>query len=85
MAQVLAKGSGVYLWDTGGLIESPENRHQHAQHGVADNIWLMCCALHDMLLDIDGLSIGWNNGVPSDRGLDCGDFEESDLPDSIRC
>ncbi len=37
-----------------------------------------------MLLDIDGLSIGWNNGVPSDRGLDCGDFEKSDLPDSIR-
>ena len=37
-----------------------------------------------MLLDVDGLSIGWNNGVPSDWELDSGDFEESDLPDSIR-
>ena len=37
-----------------------------------------------MLLDGDGLSTGWNNGVPSDWELDSGDFEESDLPDSIR-
>lgn len=51
---------------------------------VADNIWLTCCALHNMLLDVDGLSTGWNNGVPSDWELDSGDFDESDLPDSIR-
>jgi hypothetical protein len=51
---------------------------------VADNIWLTCCALHSMLLDVDGLSTGWNNGVPSDWELDSVDFEESDLPDSIR-
>jgi hypothetical protein len=25
---------------------------------VADNIWLTCCALHNMLLDVDGLSTG---------------------------
>ena len=37
-----------------------------------------------MLLDVDGLSTGWNNGVLSDWELDSGDFEESDLPDSIR-
>jgi hypothetical protein len=51
---------------------------------VADNIWLTCCALHNMLLDVDGLSTGWNNGIPSDWELDSSDFEESDLPDSIR-
>ena len=51
---------------------------------VADNIWLTCCALHNMLLDVDGLSKGWKNGVPYQWELDSGDFEESDLPDSIR-
>ena len=51
---------------------------------AADNIWLTCCALHNMLLDVDGLSAGWNNSVLSDWELDSGDFKESDLPDSIR-
>ncbi len=37
-----------------------------------------------MLLDVDGLSTGWNNGIPSDWELDSSDFEESDLPNSIR-
>jgi hypothetical protein len=51
---------------------------------VADNIWLTCCALHNMLLDVGGLSTGWNDGVPSDWELDSSGFEESDLPNSIR-
>ena len=31
-------------------------------HGVnaADNVWLTCCALHNWLLDIDGLSLPWD-------------------------
>jgi hypothetical protein len=32
---------------------------------VADNISLTCCALHNMLLDVDGLSKAWKNGVRS--------------------
>ena len=28
-----------------------------------DEIWLTCCALQNWLLDIDGLSNKWNNGV----------------------
>ena len=28
-----------------------------------DEIWLTCCAWHNWLLDIDGLSNKWNNGV----------------------
>ena len=28
-----------------------------------DEIWLTCCALHNWLLDIDGISIQWKNGV----------------------
>jgi hypothetical protein len=31
-----------------------------------DNIWFTCCALHNMLLEIDGLHRRWANGVPSD-------------------
>ena len=34
-------------------------------HGVnnADNIWLTCCALHNMLLDIDGLLVEWEGEI----------------------
>jgi hypothetical protein len=31
----------------------------------ADNIFLMCCALHNWLLNEDGLSEGWEDGTPS--------------------
>ncbi len=27
-----------------------------------DQCWIMCCALHNWLFDIDGLSCEWNNG-----------------------
>ena len=35
-------------------------------HGIeaTDQIWMTCCALHNMLLDADGLSGEWENGVP---------------------
>lgn len=33
---------------------------------AADNVWLTCCALHsNLLLDVDGLSEGWQTGIPS--------------------
>ena len=31
---------------------------------IADDIWMTCCALHNMLLDIDGLSGEWKDGIP---------------------
>ena len=31
-----------------------------------DNMWLTCCALHNMLLEIYGLHLNWKNGVSSD-------------------
>ena len=36
-------------------------------HGIesADNIWFTCCALHNMLLNVDGLDKRWKKGVPS--------------------
>ncbi len=35
-------------------------------HGVdgVDDVWLTCCALHNWLLDIDGLNGAWEHGVP---------------------
>lgn len=27
---------------------------------VSDNVWMTCCALHNLLLDVDGLSHKWN-------------------------
>ena len=32
---------------------------------VIDDIWYTCCAFHNMLLDVDGLSNSWQNGVSS--------------------
>jgi hypothetical protein len=42
-------------------------------HGVdvADDIWMTCCALHNMLLEEDGLTVNWS-GVDGEF-----DFEES--------
>ena len=36
-------------------------------HGIecADNIWFTCCALHNMLLHVDGLDKKWKKGVKS--------------------
>ena len=34
-------------------------------HGVAvaDKIWKTCCALHNMLLEVDGLDVEWNGEI----------------------
>ena len=47
-----------------------------------DQLWMTCCALHNMLLEIDGLAQGWENGVKSDWELQ--DDIESDLPFALR-
>ena len=52
---------------------------------VADNVWLTCCALHNLLLDVDGLSQGWEHGVPSYWMTDQnGDLDVEDMPHAIR-
>ena len=50
---------------------------------IADSIWLTCCALHNMLLDVDGLSKSWNNGVRSSWELETGEFGADDIPFAI--
>ena len=52
---------------------------------IVDNIWMTCCTLHcNMLLDVYGLSDGWKNGVPSEWESESGEFDEIDVPASIR-
>ena len=51
---------------------------------AVDNIWLTCCALHNLLLEVDGLSVGWQNGVPSHWELGSGQFDHDDVPEAIR-
>ena len=50
-------------------------------HGVeaADKIWMTCCALHNFLLEEDGLDKEWENGVPSDWEGNLGLHCESDV------
>ena len=52
---------------------------------VADQVWLTCCALHNLLLEVDGLSEGWQDGVPSYWQTDGnGDLELEDIPPAIQ-
>jgi hypothetical protein len=37
-----------------------------------DKIWLTCCALHNMLLEVDGLDKGWDTGALSPWETDMG-------------
>jgi hypothetical protein len=49
-----------------------------------DEIWLTCCALHNWLLDIDGLSNKWNDGVlVSDWDGEMGRMDFDGLCESI--
>jgi hypothetical protein len=48
-----------------------------------DNIWMTCCALHNLLLDVDGLSHKWE-GIPSSYESDAGQFLDEDIPVAIR-
>ena len=45
----------------------------------ADKVWKTCCALHNYLLEIDGLDDKWELGVPSDWEGSLGEQEEEDI------
>jgi hypothetical protein len=59
-------------------------------HGVekCDQIWLTCCALHNWLLDTDGLDKRWEAGVNSEWEGRLGNHSTRDvqefMPDAIR-
>jgi hypothetical protein len=50
-------------------------------HGVEATvkIWLTCCALHNFLLEADGLHGEWNNGVPSNWEEELGCHNGNDV------
>jgi hypothetical protein len=63
-------------------------------HGVnsVDYIWLTCCALHNWLLDIDGMNEIWVGGVHMvvsdwEGKLACFDWEgvSADIPNAVAC
>jgi hypothetical protein len=44
-----------------------------------DDVWMTCCALHNWLLDIDGLTGEWRNGIPvSDWEGELGEHDNDD-------
>ena len=45
---------------------------------------MTCCALHNLLLDVDGLSHKWTDGVASSYENDDGEFQDEDIPAAIR-
>ena len=47
---------------------------------ASDNIWMTCCALHNHLLDVNGLSHKWDDCVPSTYKNDNGEFQDNDIP-----
>jgi hypothetical protein len=55
-------------------------------HGVdsADKVWLTCCALHNMLIDIDGLDKGWKEGARSDWDGELGNLTNSEAAAILR-
>ena len=56
-------------------------------HKATDMVWKTCCALHNWLLDIDGLDERWTKGVHSPLEGELGHFDTDDLeliPEHIR-
>ena len=51
---------------------------------LIDNIFKTCCALHNRLLEIDGMDVPWENGVSCDY-LDQNfhDFDDKEIPNAI--
>ncbi|KAG7345430.1 DDE superfamily endonuclease [Nitzschia inconspicua] len=45
----------------------------------ANKIWKTCCALHNMLLEVDGLDEKWQDGVPSHWEGDGGNHDATDV------
>ena len=50
---------------------------------ASDNIWLTCCALHNMLLDVDGLSNAWKSGAKPHWELESGAFRDEEIPSAV--
>ena len=51
---------------------------------IADEIFKTCCALHNFLLDANGLDIPWEDSTPCDYAEDAFEaYMASEIPDAI--
>ena len=50
---------------------------------VVDDIWYTCCALHNMLLQFDGLDKRWKEGIPSPYEGELGWHENGDVQRNV--
>lgn len=57
----------------------------HSTESV-DRVWLTCCALHNWLLEIDGLDQPWDgvNATTSEWTGDLGELDPTDVPLALR-
>ena len=65
MAQINVERCRVHVWHSEGEMEDIKNGVR--LHGVdavdSDSVWFTCCALHNWLLELDGLTDKWVGGV----------------------
>jgi hypothetical protein len=61
--------------------ERPLSKTGIRLHGVksAYKVWLTCCALHNWLLEIDGLDEHWDLVIPADWEGELGHTDQQDL------
>ena len=69
----------MYFWYIEGKISPLEDWYSCYGVEATDKIWLTCCALHNFLLEADGLHEQWDNGVPSQWEGDMGLHNERDV------
>ena len=74
VGRINAQGCGMYVRNLKGcwrILKTPIRLR-----GVAktDMIWKTCCALHNWLLEIDGLDTEWESGVRTDWEGSLGNF-----------
>ncbi len=59
--------------------------HLHSTESV-DRVWLTCCALHNWLLEVDGLDQPWDgvNATTTEWESDLGQLDDTDVPLALR-
>ena len=71
------------FWDSQGLVANFEIGIRVQGIESVDKVWLTCCALHNWLLEIDGLDAGWQSQilpVPSEWEGDLVEVDCEGLP-----
>ena len=80
----------MYVWNIKGQFQILKSGIRLLGVLKVDDVWKTCCALHNWLLEIDGISTVWENGVHvvvSDWDGPMGDLDfdgvRKDIPNSI--